>query len=109
MARVDVATFDPNVRGCCRIDVTNSSAATKVQQTDGLLNLNVIIYNAGTVPVFVEDGTSAATAVAPIVGTPGSHCIAPGTTQTLRFAGQYCAAITASGTATIFVTPGEGS
>lgn len=61
------------------------------------------VYNAGTVAVFIEDGNSAVTA-----NTSGGMPLAPGATEVLTLNGTHVAGITASGTATVYFTPGDG-
>lgn len=72
------------------------------------------IINSGLVIVFLSFGNTAAEAttncVIPIPGTP-QNCIPllPGTDEILTFTQEgYFAAITSSGTATIYITPGDG-
>jgi FtsP/CotA-like multicopper oxidase with cupredoxin domain len=64
---------------------------------------NARIYNSGSVPVFVECGdiTVVATVAA---GLP----VAPGTVEVLGCQKTHIAGITATGTATLYVTPGTG-
>lgn len=66
------------------------------------------VYNSGTGAVFIRFGDVTATASA-TTDAP----IAPGATEIFRVSGgtaeQYIAAITASGTATLYITPGHGA
>jgi hypothetical protein len=66
----------------------------------------VRLYNAGAVTVFVEFGTSAVTA-AVATGFP----LPPGAIEVFRVdrSQVQVAAITASGTATLYATPGYGA
>lgn len=64
---------------------------------------NVRVYNAGTVAVFVECGT-----VTVVATVAASLPIAPGTVEIIGCNQTYVAGITASGTATLYVTPGTG-
>lgn len=79
------------------------------------------LYNAGTVPVFVNFGNlPGVTATVPVPnGAIGDTPIAPGATLalTLNVSAQanfattpalYVAAVTASGSATLYITPGTG-
>ena len=63
----------------------------------------VRIYNSGSVPVFIKFGTDSATA------TTSGIPIAPGTVEVFEARrANYVAGITASGTATLYFTIGEG-
>lgn len=67
--------------------------------------VQVRVYNAGTVPVFIVFGREDA------VATTGATPVAPGSTAifTVPEGATHVAAITASGTATVYFTAGEGS
>lgn len=72
---------------------------------------SVILYNSGTVPVFVVAGTgSAPTAVFPTTTPLAGKVIPPGAvvTYSLNKEFTHLAGITASGTATIYITTGVG-
>jgi hypothetical protein len=64
---------------------------------------NVRLYNAGTVAVFVECGT-----VAVVATVAASLPVAPGAVEVIGCNQTYFAGITASGTATLYITPGTG-
>jgi hypothetical protein len=64
---------------------------------------NARVYNAGTVAVFVECGT-----VTVVATVAASLPIAPGTVEVLGCNQTHIAGITASGTATLYLTPGTG-
>lgn len=70
------------------------------------------VINDGTVTVFMGwgDSASAATANAVVVTTTGrAFPLLAGTDEILTFnANQYFTAITVSGTANIYITPGDG-
>ncbi len=78
------------------------------------------VYNAGTVVAFVNTGnTSATVATAPNGAIPGDIPVAPGAVVIFSFAtledasiastpAVYLAAVTASGTATLYCSPGTG-
>lgn len=70
----------------------------------------VQIINTGTGTVFVAFGDGTVTATVPNGATAGSIPIGAGQNVlfTLRRGETNVAAITASGTATVYVTPGEG-
>lgn len=66
-------------------------------------NWNAYIYNAGTVAAYISWGGASVTA-----STSNGLPIPPGTFQVLTLNGAYIAAITASGTATLYITEGSG-
>jgi hypothetical protein len=70
------------------------------------------VINDGTVTVFMGwgDSAAAATANAVVVTTTGrAFPLLAGTDEILTFnANQYFTAVTASGTASIYITPGDG-
>ena len=88
-----------------------SSAPTSVQAS---INADKIgfghyrIVNSGSVTVFIGAGATAAQATAnAVVAT--SPPILPGAVEIMRFSPNFFfTAITASGTAVVYVTPGEG-
>ena len=71
----------------------------------------MLVYNSGTVVVFVAFGNSAVVATAPVGATPGGTPIPPGAmvTLTVRNNPGFAAAIAATGTVTVYFTPGAGS
>jgi len=64
---------------------------------------NVRVYNAGTVAVFINCGD-----VTVVATTAAGLPIAPGTVEVLGCNQTHIAGITASGTASLYVTPGTG-
>lgn len=70
------------------------------------------ILNAGNVTVFLGSGSTAALAnTAAVVASNSQPCVPllPGTDKILTFGpNAYFTAITSSGTALIYITPGEG-
>jgi hypothetical protein len=98
-----------------RINVT-TTANTVAVLSDVPAN-QVRIHNATAAEVFVRLGTaSSQDAVIPVAGTPGYGFVLHNNatniftvpTQASTTATLYVSAIVASGTATIYVTPGEG-
>lgn len=90
-----------------------ASAPTPVQAVSTTIGgTQYRIINDGTVTVFMGwgDTAAAATANATIVTTTGrAFPLLAGTDEILTFnANQYFTAITASGTANVYVTPGDG-
>lgn len=110
MGIVNVTAFQPNPLNCVAIAVTSTSGNTKIHQTNGLLNMSCLVYNAGPNDCFVETGVSGVTAILPTTGgTLGSMPIPAGVAMTVRLTDQYLGAICAAGnTATLYVHPGEG-
>jgi hypothetical protein len=94
--------FRPVANGTLTLSATTSSS--RVQVSAVAVPQEYRIYNAGTVAVFIEDGNSAVTA-----NTTADVPIAPGAIEVLTLAGTHVAGITASGTATIYITPGDGN
>ena len=90
-----------------------TAAPTPVQVLSTTIGGNQYrIINNGTVIVFLGFGTtsSSANSNAVIISTTGSSIpILPGTDEILSFVpNAYFTGITSSGTATIYVTPGDG-
>jgi hypothetical protein len=91
----------------------NTSAPTPVQALSSTLGGNQYrIINNGTVIVFLGYGTTSAEANsnAVVVSSTGpSMPILPGTDEILSFVpNAYFTGITSSGTAAIYITPGDG-
>jgi len=90
-----------------------TAAPTPVQALSNTIGGNQYrIINNGTVIVFLGFGTTSsfANSNAAIISTTGSSIpILPGTDEILSFVpNAYFTGITSSGTATIYVTPGDG-
>lgn len=90
-----------------------STAPTAVQCSSSTLGGNQYrIINAGTVTVFLGYGTSASDASnnAVVVSSSGSSFpLLAGTDEILTFVpNSYFTGVTSSGTATVYVTPGDG-
>ena len=90
-----------------------SSAPTAVQCSSSTLGGNQYrIINAGTVTVFLGYGTSASDASnnAVVVSSSGaSFPLLAGTDEILTFVpNAYFTGATSSGTATVYITPGDG-
>lgn len=99
----DINAFQPN-GATVNLSVTTSSG--NVALTGVGTGANVRLYNAGTATVFVAFGTSSAAAATTSAGIPipagAIEIYTVGPTIT------YLAAITASGTATLYATTGQG-
>jgi hypothetical protein len=85
--------------------VAVSCTTTSADETISGHKGQIVVYNAGTVAVFMRTGIGAQTAVTT------DYPVAPGSTQTLSIPTNHntVGAITGSGTATLYVTPGEGT
>jgi hypothetical protein len=93
--------------------VANTSAPTPVQCASTTLGGNQYrVINTGTVTVFLGYGQDAANATtnANVVTSSGpSFPLLPSTDEILTFVpNAYFTGITSSGTATIYITPGDG-
>ena len=93
--------------------VANTSAPTPVQCASTTLGGNQYrVINTGTVTVFLGYGQDAANATtnANVVTSSGPSCpLLPSTDEILTFVpNAYFTGITSSGTATIYITPGDG-
>lgn len=105
-----VEPFLPLLSDTAKQTATTSSAATAltvpgeggVAATPGARTARV--YNAGLVAVFIQFGDSS------VVATVAKMPIPPGAVEVFTIAGAtYFAAITASSTADVYVTPGRGA
>jgi hypothetical protein len=103
--------FTPN-GNTVRLDATTSAhAAVSLSQIDGYQGGAVSVYNDGSVTVFVAFGTTSSVAAAiPTDGTPANGIpIASGGTRGFTVGvGTYVSTITASGTAPVYFTCGQG-
>jgi len=93
--------------------IASTSAPSAVQAISTTLGGNQYrIINSGTVTVFMGYGTSASDAsnnAAVVTTTGASFPLLAGTDEILTFVpNAYFTGITSSGTATIYVTPGDG-
>lgn len=106
----DIRVFRPVPASTVSLSATTSSSRVEVLTTSVIQNTNgthiVRLYNAGSVVVFVNFGTVAVTA-ATTTGMP----IAPGSVEAFHVhpTESYVSGITASGTATLYATPGVGA
>lgn len=97
--------FEPKATGGKTISATTSSAATAVSEPTTTPDFQLEITNKGSADVFLEFGASGVTAA---VAT--GYVVLSGQTKvvTLPLAATHVAAITASGTATVYVHTGRG-
>jgi hypothetical protein len=93
--------------------IASTSAPTPVQCVSSTLGGNQYrVINSGSVTVFLGYGKEAAdaTSAASVITTTGTAFpLLPGTDEILSFVpNAYFTGITSSGTATVYVTPGDG-
>lgn len=99
--------FRPNPAATTSLAVTSVTGNRQVQAAS--LTGHVRVFNTGTVTVFIEmSNSSGVAATVPNGATPGSYPLAAGAVEVIACPLQYIAAITVSGTATLYFTPGEG-
>lgn len=102
-----ITVFRANNAGTVNLAVTTSTGRVQVFTTtpDVTSEPCIRLYNAGAATVFVEFGTVAVNA-AVATGFP----LPPGAVEVFRVDNTqtYVAAITASGSATLYATPGYG-
>lgn len=93
--------FQPEVGKTVTLSATTSNTPVTIQVAYGQLR----VYNAGSVPVFFRTGIGAQTAVA-----ASDMPIAPGTVECFTVGPDHtgAAGICASGSATLYLTPGFG-
>ena len=99
----NIEPFTPYPFGSVTITAGVASAATALPK--GGSASRYVVYNAGTVPVMVEFGSSG---VAAVLAT--SYPIGPGMKETLRAEGSptHIATISGSASQTVYVTAGTG-
>lgn len=103
---MSVIPFGPAGSATVALAVTTASA--RVAYQSGIKNHRVRIYNAGTSDVAVEFGDATVVAVFPTNSTGAGMVIPAGAVEVLSSSTSNLAAITSSGTATLYITPGEG-
>jgi hypothetical protein len=96
----NVSAFAP---GGPTVTLAATATTARVQVQPSANNKSIRVYNAGTVAVFMACGDSAVTAT-----TAAGMPIAPGTVEIIGCAQPYVAGIAASGTASVYLTPGNG-
>lgn len=101
-----IAAFAPSGNGSA-LAVTTSSG--RVDYNGGIGARHVRIHNAGSVTAIVALGGSAVTATIPTGSQNGTGFpIPPGAVEVLASGQSFAAAITSSGSTTLYITPGEG-
>jgi hypothetical protein len=109
-------SFLPNDRGTLTVSVTSASANNALLRAPTSGVFQVRVYNAGSALVFIRFGevtvNSAGTVdlATTVAATTADIPIAAGNTETFTVDSgtTRIAALTASGTATLYVTTGEG-
>lgn len=94
------------------LDCTTSSARIAFVSTqDGIPASDILLFNSGTVNVFVAFGDSTVTALGPVNGTPANGMVLGAGSYLVFNKGinTYIAAVTASSTATVYFYQGYGS
>ena len=108
----DKTAFHPEPGQCLPIAVTNVSAANALPGTFNGPSRAVRLVNKGAADIFFEFGPSTIVAtigVAGSPGTPGDHILPAGQTEVFQPGGAtHIAAVTAAGTATLWVGMGVG-
>ena len=105
----EIRVFRPVPASTVSLSATSSTSRVEVLTTSVIQNTNgthiIRVYNAGTVAVFLNFGTVAVTA-AVATGMP----VAPNSIEVffVHPTESYVSGITASGTATVYITPGIG-
>jgi len=90
--------------GAATVTLSATGTTSRVQLQTAVPGVpNVRLYNAGSVAVFVNCGD-----VTVVATTASGLPVAPGSVEILGCQNTHVAGITASGTATLYVTPGTG-
>ena len=90
--------------GAATVTLSATGTTSRVQLQTAVPGApNVRLYNAGSVPVFVNCGD-----VTVVATTATGLPIAPGSVEVLGCQSTHISGITASGTATLYATPGPG-
>jgi hypothetical protein len=101
------SSFVPSPAGTVTVAATTTSGSTRVALVGG--GRNLLITNAGSGTAFIEFGTSTATA-ATTTGMPllSGEILCIGRPDVSGAPATHAVAITATGTATVYVTTGDG-
>jgi hypothetical protein len=99
--------FAPHAAATKALAVSNSSGNVALPENTRQVMLTTILNDS---VIFVEFGGSSVTAVVPSGSTLGGTPINGGDAQmfSVPLNATYVAAITSTGTATLYITPGEG-
>jgi hypothetical protein len=99
---VNQPAFQPVAGGTVSLSASTSSSNVEFQSAN--LSRHVRVYNAGAVPAFIAFGEGSGVTASATANMP----IAPGSVEVFAAPHPYVAAITASGSTTLYFTPGEG-
>lgn len=102
----NIAPFGPT--SSATVLLAASATSSRVAFQSSIKNHRVRIYNAGTADAAIEFGDSTVVAVFPTGSTGAGMVLPAGAVEVLTASTSNMAAITASGTANLFITPGEG-
>lgn len=96
--------FDPMTADTTALAATNATGNAAINvPASSAGSLTVRVYNSGTVTIFIAFGGST------VVATTAKMPIPAGNTEVFSIgAATYIAGITASGSGTLYVTPGRG-
>lgn len=100
---VNQPAFRPEPSKTVSLTASSSSGNVLVQPA-GVNSRHVRIVNAGSVTVFIREGQDNTLTASPTVDFP----LLAGAVEVISSRSAYFAAVTASGTATVYFTPGEG-
>ena len=91
------------------LSATTASSTAQFTANNSALYPDVLVYNSGNTTAFFGCGGSSVTAALPASGATNATPIAPGAIMVMRKGGAtYCAAITSTGTTTVYFTAGIG-
>lgn len=99
--------FRPAPDSTVSIAATTASASAAIAGSAGRGEFTVRVYNAGSATVFVKFGDTITTATTSNMPIPAG-AVEVFSVQDSDGSANYVAAITASGSATVYVTTGEG-
>lgn len=102
MNNINQPAFRPN--SAATVNLNAGVASANVQVQTGNFSRHVRVFNSGANTAFVEFGTSNAVAASTTTSMP----VAAGTVEIFSCPEPWVAAITGSGTALLYFTPGEG-
>jgi hypothetical protein len=96
--------FSPLGLGTVNITATTTTGNVALNRPTAPMGADVRLYNAGAVAVFVMFGAS------DVAATTGNMPLAPGSVEVFALppSATHLAAITATGTATVYATAGVG-
>jgi len=93
----------PFIASGATVSLAVTGTTARVAVPSDTYNTAIRLYNAGTVAIFVNCGD-----VTVVSTTAAGMPVAPGSVEVLGCGKGYIAGIVASGTATLYLTPGAG-